>query len=186
MFQDGIGLTALHLLSSSRTFLKEDPVNCCAALIENGAKVNIQNDAGLTPLNIAFSNDRRSFLVIYMISAGGDMLFNNTAKIQQLIYSLKHISKESHRIYIDFLFESGLPVDAFIKTFQTTNSDLAKHVAEMGQLPRSLQRLAANVIRKAMVPNAWVGLERLPLPPAFDKQYIILHPQSVVSACIRY
>ena len=119
-----------------------------------------------------------------MISAGGHILLRNPAEIQQLIYSLKHISKESHRIYVNFLFESGFPVDAFVPVFQASNSDLASQIAMMLHAPRSLQRQAANVIRKAMVPNAWVGLERLPLPPAYDKKFIILHPQSVMSACI--
>ena len=114
------------------------------------------------------------------------MLLDNPGEIKQLIYSLRHTSKESDRIYIDFLFESGLPVDAFVPIFQASNSDLASYIVIMGQTPRSLQRLAANVIRKAMVPNAWVGVERLPLPPAYNKQFIILHPQNVMSACIRY
>ena len=60
------------------------------------------------------------------------MLLKNPANILQLIYSLKYISKESHRIYIDFLFESGLPVDAFIQTFKATNNDLASHIVIMG------------------------------------------------------
>ena len=45
----------------------------------------------------------------------------------------------------------------------------------------SLKRLSTNVIRKALVPNAWVGINQLSLPPGFDKEYIILHPKRVVS-----
>ena len=49
-------------------------------------------------------------------------------------------------------------------------------------VPRTLKRQAANVIRKALVPNAWVGLKHLPLPPGFDKDYIIAHAKQVVAA----
>ena len=48
--------------------------------------------------------------------------------------------------------------------------------------PRTLKRQAANVIRKAMLPNAWVGLQHLPLPPGFDKDFIILHPKQAIAA----
>ena len=145
--------------------------------------MDVQDNIGFAPLDRAFCNDRKSFLAIYIISAGGDLLFNIVAE-PEMICSLKHISKESQMIYIDFLYDSGFSLDTFIHTFPATNNDLASHIATIRQTPRSLKRLAANVIRKAMVPNAWVGLNRLPLPPGFDKQYIILHPHNVVSACI--
>ena len=41
--------------------------------------------------------------------------------------------------------------------------------------PLTLKRLAANVIRCSLQPNAWTGIHELPFPPGFDRDTILLN-----------
>ena len=47
-------------------------------------------------------------------------------------------------------------------------------IDELLSTPLTLQRLAANVIRRRLRPNALVGVKKLPLPPAFNRNFILL------------
>ena len=47
-------------------------------------------------------------------------------------------------------------------------------IREKMKRPLTLQRLAANVIRTSLRPNAVAGLKHLQLPPGFDQSYITL------------
>ena len=73
----------------------------------------------------------------------------------------------------------------FIPHLQDTNGNLAKYMLMLQKPPMSLKRQAANVIRKKLVPNAWVGLKQLVLPPGFNKQYIILNPMHEVALWLK-
>ena len=179
--RDGAGYTVLHVLALSRGDITKT-LECCEVLIEHDFSVHTDNDVALIPLvNILSINS------IYMVSAGGDSFYNINSKHSQnqLSYTLRLIPKHIQKLFLEFLLESGFPVHMFIPIIQETNSDLASYLTMRQQTPLCLKRLAANVIRKTTVPNAWIGVNRLSLPPGFNKQYIILNPKKLISLWLK-
>ena len=74
------------------------------------------------------------------------------------------------------IIESGFWPSYFDKVLRIWPS-LERGILKMAQRysrPLTLQRLAANVIRTELKPNAVAGLKKLRLPPGFDKSYITL------------
>ena len=178
----GYGGTVLNRLSTCRGKNIKNALECCELLLQHGARVNVPSAAGRTPLINVLYNVSKVALAIYIISAGSDSSYfrNPTSSQVQFARSFKHVSQQP-KLFYEFLIESGFPMSIFIQTLQVTNSELATYIETIQQTPRSLKRLAANVIRRVMVPNAWSGLHKLPLPPGFDKQYIIMSPKHVAS-----
>ena len=189
--RDGKGQTAMHFLCNSVDGTIETALECCEILIQNCSRLDILDSTQSTPLDNAFNNHTRLVLAIYIISAGGDAVYQTRSQTQ-LFRSIRSIPKKIRKVFREFLFESGFPIIDFISTIRDGDepdwsvADVREtYMLLKYQVPLSLKRLSANVIRKAMVPNAWVGIKPLPLPPGFDKQYIILHPKHVVSSLIQ-
>ena len=115
-------------------------------------------------------------LSIYIISAGGSISFVfNSIRMPQLFETFPFMDMDVQRFFLDILYESGTA----LPTLSTNNSKLVIDLTLRQRHPRSLLRLAADVLRKNMIPNAWVGLKRLPLPPGFDKEYIIFNARRI-------
>ena len=169
--------TALKWLALSGGDMK-NALKCCELLIEHGINVHIASNTTLASLNYDLG-----IAATYIISAGGDSWYNEYSKYSkhQISFSLGLIPTHIQLPFLKFLFESGFHVNMFVPSLQETNTDLASYINTELQNPLSMKRLAANVVRKALVPNAWVGMNRLPLPPGFDQQYIILNAKQLVS-----
>ena len=138
----------------------------------------------MTPLINTFTrlnNNLNIYLAVYIISAGGRSHLSDSFELQKFVFALRYIPKSLHKLLFLFMFESGFQVPTLIPYLQETNGDLKRYLFMLQKTSISLKRLAANVLRIKLVPNAWVGLKRLALPPAFDKQYIILNPMHEVA-----
>ena len=177
--RDGYGQTALHILCDYVDGNTWYALDCCEILIQHGARLFLQDNRKSTPLVTALSNHTSLILAIYIISAGGDVSYSTSMTVQ-LFDSIKFIPKKCQKMYIDILFESGFPILGFLKNVYISD-EIVTYIWIKHSRPRTLKRLAANVIKQTMVPNAWVSLNELPLPPMFDRSYIILHPKYVVS-----
>ena len=184
--RDGNDHTAIrNLLCTARVLYtgrhKLAIIDCCELLIQHGARVNTVCDVGHAPLLDFHCHVTKMCLAIYVISAGGCLSFHGNLTRLSVPVLLNYIPKQHLPLFLEFIFESGFSTEECISALQDHNSELVSQLSSRQQNPRSLKRLSANVIRNAMVPNAWVGLKGLPLPPAFDKQYIISHPKQIVS-----
>ena len=68
-------------------------------------------------------------------------------------------------------------MDELVKSFVDAKSLSAQDVESIDELigtTLTLKRLTANVIRRRLRPNALVGVKKLPLPPAFNRNFILL------------
>ena len=185
--KDGNGRTSLHILCSTRGGDVRQSLNCCELLLQHGAHVNVKCAEGATPYDKILNNGTKIGLAVYIISAGVDTTYfrDPFRSSLKLVSSLKYIPNHIHKLFLEFLFESGFPIETLLPGLRLTISELATYIQMKLQTPRTFKRLAANVIRKTMVPNALVGLNRLPLPPGFDKQYIILDPKHLMSMWLK-
>ena len=184
--RNGNGHTPIHNLLCTTMVLYTSRhrlaiIDCCELLIQHGARVNTVCDVGHAPLLDFHCHVTKMCLAIYVISAGGCLSFHGNLTRLSVPVLLNYIPKQHLPLFLEFIFESGFSTEECISALQDHNSELVSQLSSRQQNPRSLKRLSANVIRNAMVPNAWVGLKGLPLPPAFDKQYIISHPKQIVS-----
>ena len=178
---DGNGRTALHILCTTRDERIRKALDCCELLIQHGARVNTTRAIRLTPTKNINNIDTKMCLAIYIVSAGCELSYDRGLNISPLTRLLRYMPKQHQKLFLEFMFESGISIEVLIPTLKDYNSELMSYFVMKQQIPLNLKRLSANVIRKAMVPNAWVGLKGLPLPPGFDKQYILSHPKQIVS-----
>ena len=176
--RDDNGQTSLHILCNHLNGRVDRALDVCAILLEYGACVNKPSPVKMTSILTLSEFETAIALAIYTISAGGDISFVFTSsRMLELFGSFKYIHIDVKQLFLDILYESG----TVLPTLDATNNELTERLTLRQANPRTLLRLAADVLRKTMLPNAWVGLKRLSMPPGFDKEYIIFDARSKVS-----
>ena len=177
---DGNGQTPLHILCKKLNWRFDIAPEVCETLLKYGAWVNKPSPVKITPIPNLPECDTAIVLTIYIFSAGGDIPFVfNSIRMPQLLGYFKVVSMDMQQVSLDILYESGTVLPTLNAT--GNNSKLVSCLTLRKTNPRCLLRLAADVLRKTMKPNAWVGLTRLSIPPGFDREYIIFNARSIVS-----
>ena len=173
------------LYSSYLPVMDKRLCHCIVLLARAGCRLDIKDRHAHslhTPVNILADKMHLHFIgiAVKILLALGDSIGRGQTSLSKLEFSInqkKGLEKEilCNRTLdtVKFLLESGFRFSSY-NSKRCNSSVMAAGIEEAMRTPLTLQRLAANVIRLSLRPNAHVGVKKLPLPPMFDSNFILL------------
>ena len=146
--------------------------HCILLLARAGCRLDIKDSFSRTPVNQLAYNLPPHFDAIKMLLALGDVITPHGPVHRQQVTQEKILRNGPDTVR--FILESGYTFTCLDALKLVANSVVTESIDELISTPLTLQRLAANVIRRRLRPNALVGVKKLSLPPAFNRNFILL------------
>ena len=166
------GWSPMHVVFSMHPI--QETVQLCGLLITAGGRVkDVQKHRTIPTVRWQrhMLNDSDPYKVNIFLQSG--YTFTNKS---ELIHELCHNTCNMCRVNQDSNTNTILSNAVYGSSTKQDEVIVCECIAGIiSQLtqPLLLQRLAANIIRESLVPNAWIGVQRLRYIPKFIRSYII-------------
>lgn len=188
--------TPLHFAAMGSIW--EQPFRNITTLAKYGARYDSKDADGNTPLEYLFSTYNKTALtqqldleellpivtVCCLLAIGAQL--NITGARTKRSFETRVVLYENTNLS-EVIIQSGFKFSHLheIEPSRLISLSGLTNVRERTECPLSLKRLAANIIRTSLQPNAIAGINKMNLPAGFDKSYITLGLIDECSCLIR-
>ena len=153
--------TVLHVTAES------NKPELARLLLEAGASLQLENQDGERPLEVALV--KKHLQVLTVLLQGGDSLddlrllySDELTEMEHHLLEPEHVTSLHVVLSCGYRFNLAAILDQLDLDRQLRTTEL---VLTYTLRPLRLKRMSANVVRRALTPNAFAAVDRLPLPP---------------------